>query len=253
MNLNSKETIRVVRDGKVIHEETFDASPPDVRPGDATGITDMSRMASLKAGACVYCGSRNQLSRELVIPYALGGTLTILDGSCEKCRKKTHRFETDVLTGPMRMVRYIQNLPSSSRHREVPKVVAIPVTTTDGAELTIDVPLTEAPILLPFNEFGEPKYLDPSRGMNLETSGVVTGSYGQDPRRFLMELRAKGMSLSSPPMRPVSFARMIAKIGYCYAYYLGHVAAIENSKELVHAFMEEPDTIGSLDRFQLHT
>ena len=45
-------------------------------------------------------------------------------------------------------------------------------------------------------------------------------------------------------MRPVSFARMIAKIAYCFAYYLGHILKLENPKELVHAFMNEPDTIG---------
>jgi len=188
-----------VRDGEVIHEETLDGAPPVVQPGDATGLSDIGRMASVKAGACVYFDSTEQLSREHIIPYALGGTLTIVEGSCEECRKKTHRFETDVLTGPMRMVRYIQNLPSSSKHRDVPRLVPISVTASDGTEQTVDVPIARAPIFLAFYEFGEPKYLEPLRGTNLETGGVVTGSYGQDPGRFLTELSAKGMSLSSPP------------------------------------------------------
>lgn len=233
-----------MRDGKVIHEETFDGAPPVVHPGDVAGLSDISRMASLKAVACVYCGSTEQLSREHVVPYSLGGTLTILKGSCEECRKKTHGFETDVLTGPMRMVRYIQNLPSHSKHKDVPKLVPIAVKNSDGAEQTIDVPVAEAPIFLAFYEFGEPKYLEPRRGASLETSGVVIGSYGQDPGRFLAELGVKGLSLSSPPMMPVSFARMIAKIAYCFAYYSGHLPKLENPKELVQAFMEEPDTIG---------
>ena len=243
-DMKSKQTVLFMRDGKVIHEETLDGAPPDVQLGDATGLSDISRMASLRAGACVYCGSTEQLSREHVIPYALGGTLTILEGSCEGCRKKTHKFETDVLTGPMRMVRYIQNLPSSSKHRDVPKLVPIVVASSDGTEQTIDVPIGKAPIFLAFYEFGEPKYLEPSRGANLETSGVVTGNYGQDPERFLTELSAKGMSLSPPPTRPVSFARMIAKIAYCFAYSSGHISKLENPEELVHAFMEEPNTIG---------
>lgn len=239
-----KQTVRLMRDGNVIHEEALDGTSPDVKPGDASGLSNISNMVSLRAGACVYCGSKEQLSREHVIPYALGGTLTIIDGSCEECRKKTHRFETDVLTGPLRMVRYIHNLPSSSKHKDVPKLIPITVNVADGTEKGIDVPVAKAPILLAFYEFGEPKYLDSLSGASLETSGVVTGSYGQDPGRFLVELSAKGMSLSSPPMRPVSFARMIGKIAYCFAYYSGYIPKLENPNELVRAFMDEPDTIG---------
>lgn len=242
--MKSKQTVRVVRDGKVIREEVSEGNPPEVQAGDPTRLSDMNRMPSARAGLCVYCGSTGQLSREHVAPYALGGTLTILEGSCETCRKKTHAFETDVLTGPMRMVRFMQKLPSSTKHRSVPRAVPLVVTLPDGTEQQIDVPIAKAPILLTFYEFGEPKYLEPSRGSSLETGGVVTGSYGQDPSQVLAELSAKGMTLSSPPMRPVAFARMIAKIAYCFAYSLGHVSKLENPSELVHAFMNESDTIG---------
>lgn len=242
--MKSTQTIRVVRDGKVIREETIEGTPPDVQLGDPSGLSDMKRMPSIRVSACVYCGSTEQLSREHAVPYALGGTLTILDGSCEICRKKTHSFETDVLTGPMRMVRYILNLPSSSKHKDVPKVVSLKVTTSDQAEETIDVPIEKAPIFLAFYEFGEPKYLDASRGENLETGGVVTRSYGQDPGKFINELKAKGMSLSPPPMRPVAFARMIAKIAYCFAFTQGHISKLEDPTALVRTFMDEPDTIG---------
>lgn len=242
--MKSTQTIRHVRDGKVIHEETVEGTPPDVQSGDLSALSDMKLMPSVRANACVYCGSTEQLSREHAIPYALGGTLTILEGSCEICRKKTHAFETDVLTGPMRMVRYIQKLPSSSKHKDVPKVVPLKVTTSDRTEETIEVSIEKAPILLAFYEFGEPKYLDASRGVNLETGGVVTGSYGQDPSQLIHDLKAKGMSLSSPPMRPVAFARMVAKIAYCFAFAQGHIRKLEDPADLVRAFMDEPDTIG---------
>ena len=39
--------------------------------------------------------------------------------------------------------------------------------------------------------FGEAKYLDPSRGANLETGGVVTASYGQDPKELLLAVVVK--------------------------------------------------------------
>jgi 5-methylcytosine-specific restriction endonuclease McrA len=242
--MRSTETIRLIRDGKVIQEETFEGTPPEVRTGDASEVSDMSRITPIKAGFCIYCGSTNQLSREHVVPDALGGTLTITEGSCEDCRKKTHAFETDVLTGPLQMVRYIQNLPSTTKHRSVPKTVEYSVKLGDGTEQGIEVPIAKAPIFLAFYEFGEPKYLDPSRGVNLETGGVVTGSYGQDPSQVLSELSAKGMTIVGPPARPVAFARMIAKIAYCFALVQGHIKRLENPGELIKAFMEEPNTIG---------
>ena len=89
------------------------------------------------------------------MPYALGGTLTITEGSSESCRTKTHAFETYVLTGPMRMIRYIQNLPSSTKHRSVPKTVELFVKPGDDTEQRIELPIAKTPILLAFYEFGE--------------------------------------------------------------------------------------------------
>jgi hypothetical protein len=242
--MKSTQTVHVMRDGEVVREETLEGAPPEMCAGDPSRLSDMNRLASVKAGFCIYCGSTEQLSREHVVPYALGGTLIITEGSCEACRKKTHTFETDVLTGPMRMVRYIQNLPSSTKHRSVPKLVKLFVKLGDETEQRIEVPIAKAPIFLAFCEFGEPKYLDPSRGTNLETRSVVTGSYGQDPSQLLSELSAKGMTIVGPPMRPVAFARMIAKIAYCFSFAQGHIRKLENPSELIKAFMEEPDTIG---------
>ncbi len=243
--MKSKQTLRVVRDGNVIIEETLEGAVPEIHLRDPSALSDMSRMLSIRAGSCIYCGSTEQLSREHVAPYALGGTLTILEGSCEACRQKTHAFETDVLTGPMRMVRYIQKMPSNTKHRSVQKAVPLLVTHHNGSESQISVPIEKAPIFLAFYEFGEPKYLQPSRGDNLETGAIVTGSYGHDPEEVLRDLDAQGMSVTPPPARPVTFARMIAKIAYCFACFKGHVRKLDRPEELVRAFMDdEPDTIG---------
>lgn len=242
--MKSTQTVRIIRDGKVIREETVESIPPEVQTRDSSGLSNISQMASVKAGFCIYCGSTEQLSREHVVPYALGGTLTIMEGSCEECRKKTHEFETHVLTGPLRMVRYIQNLPSSTKHRSVPRIVEFSVKLGDGTVRPIEVSIERAPIFLAFYEFGEPKYLEAAGGANLEVLGVVTGNYGQDPAQLLSDLGAKGMTIVGPPARPVAFARMIAKIAYCLAFAQGHVKRLENPSELIKAFMEEPDTIG---------
>lgn len=241
--MKSTNTFRVIRDREVIREEMSDGALPEMQAGDPSELADINQIASTKAGFCIYCGSTKQLSREHVVPYALGGTLTITEGSCEVCRKKTHEFETDVLTGPMRMVRYIQNLPSSTKHRSVPRTVELFVKVGE-TEQQVEIPIAKAPILLDFYEFGVPKYLDASRGTNLEVGSVVTGSYGQDPSQVLSEYSAKGMTIVGAPRRPVAFARMIAKIAYCFAFVQGHIGKLENPSELIDAFMENPDMIG---------
>lgn len=242
--MKSTQTIRVTRGGKVIHVEHADVRVPVVEPRDPTGFQDLKDRASIRATACIYCGSTERLSREHVAPYALGGTVTIIDGSCEACRLKTHAFETDVLTGPMRMVRYLQKMPSRSKHRDIPQTVPVTVTLADGTQQEIHLPIEEAPILLAFSEFAEPKYLDPSRGDRLEVRGVTTGSYGVHPDEVTRKLGISGLSLTSPPTMPHPFARMVAKIAYGYAYVEDFLRHIERPEELVQSFMDDPNTLG---------
>jgi hypothetical protein len=76
------QTVRTIRDGKVVREETLEGARPEMCAGDPSRLSDVNRLASVKDGFCIYCGSTEQLSREHVVPYALGGTLTITEGSC---------------------------------------------------------------------------------------------------------------------------------------------------------------------------
>jgi HNH endonuclease len=43
---------------------------------------------------CMYCGSKDQLSTEHIVPRGLGGNILFPRSTCEKCRKITHEFET---------------------------------------------------------------------------------------------------------------------------------------------------------------
>src|ERR1041385_4591050 len=152
--------LEVIRDGRVIHSETVtNSNPPKVEIADTTGIADFSKFETKPADACIYCGSTDQLTREHVFPYALGGTRTIPRGSCEDCRRITHKFETAVLRGPMQMVRYVQGMPSGTKHKEVPETIPVKLY-INGSEVTIDAPRKEAPILLPFPLFKLPGYFE---------------------------------------------------------------------------------------------
>jgi len=64
------------------------------------------RMDSQTVGCCIYCGSTEALSREHVLPQALGGDVELNKGSCESCRLKIHPFETKFLSGVLGPLRH---------------------------------------------------------------------------------------------------------------------------------------------------
>src|SRR5260370_28201884 len=116
----------------------------------------------------------------------------------------------------MQMVRYIQGMPSGTKHKEVPETVPVKIT-VNGRQIIIDVPREEAPILLPFPIFESPLYLEEGKS-ELRLSGMVTGSFGMDPREFSKRHDAELLELQVSGNDAVAFARLIAKTAYAYAY-----------------------------------
>ena len=57
-------------------------------------------MAYQRVGQCIYCDSRKgKLTKEHIIPYALGGIPFLWKASCARCRKETGDFEERMLHG----------------------------------------------------------------------------------------------------------------------------------------------------------
>lgn len=234
--------VQVIRDGLVHWETVTKSDKPKVEVADTDGIDDFSKLRTSPANACIYCGSGEQLSREHILAYAMGGTTTIPNGSCESCRQITHAFETAVLRGPMRMVRYIQNLPSGTKHRDIPGTIPVKIIVNDEVR-TIDAPREEAPILLPFPVFEPPGYLEPGK-TDLQLKGVVTGSFGGDPNEFGKKHGANSIEITVGGFYATAFARMLAKTAYAAAHAYGLLSRLKNREELVHAMMHEPNIIG---------
>lgn len=58
----------------------------------------MTPKVSKRIGACIYCSAtEGKLSEEHLTPYALNGTHTLLEASCERCQKITSAVERRVL------------------------------------------------------------------------------------------------------------------------------------------------------------
>ena len=50
-------------------------------------------------GQCIYCGSKDDLTDEHILPYALGGHLLLNQASCKACATITGRLEQKLLRG----------------------------------------------------------------------------------------------------------------------------------------------------------
>ncbi|MBI5128096.1 MAG: hypothetical protein HZA66_01520 [Rhodopseudomonas palustris] len=75
---------------------------------------------------CIYCGSLDGLTKEHIIPYALGGTWIFPKASCKTCAKITAAFEGQfcrTILGPLRM---LYNMPTR-RPKERPRHLALKV------------------------------------------------------------------------------------------------------------------------------
>jgi len=120
-------------------------------------IYDFSKCSYPPVGQCIYCGSKENLEKEHIIPYALGGTTILPLSTCRNCAKITGHFEQEVLRGPMWPVRKLLQIKSRSKHANVPKTMRLSIW-KDEEEKQIGVPLEEYPVVLHFIVFDQPGY-----------------------------------------------------------------------------------------------
>lgn len=234
--------VEVIRGGEVELERVSRCEPPAVEVVGTSGIADFSRLSPRCADACIYCGSTLALSREHVICRALGGKTTIPRGSCKECQRITSRFETVVVRGPLRMVRWVQGMPSESRHKNVPDTVTVTIT-TNGMPRSIRVPRSDAPILLPFPVFRPPQYVG-RRVSGLEMIGAALCSFGADPAEFAKKYGAEELEMRMGATDALAFAQLLAKTAYANAYVCGQLERLEDPGDLVRAMMKEPNALG---------
>ena len=183
-------------------------------------LEKLERKVYPPAGKCIYCDNSDDLSDEHIIPFGLGGTLVLPDASCPDCAKHTTRFERAVLRGELWPVRVHRAMQSRRKHRSAPQTYKLDIV-RGGAEETVELPLDEYPILVPFLDFSPARLAvgaDSKRG--IDVAGVVTVAFGPDPAKVLRKL---GATTIRPRVttHPVPFAQMLAKIGYSMAAATG--------------------------------
>jgi hypothetical protein len=194
-------------------------------------------------GHCIYCGETSQLSCEHILPFGLSGTAELPEASCEGCRKITGQVEQIVLRGPMWPVRVYRELKSRTKHKEAPKTY--PLTIIRGAqEVLVSLLPKEYPILLPFPVFSPPAVLDPQGYREgIRVKGIATISFGPRPEEVLKKHRAEHIQIARD-LKPVEFARMLAKIAYAWAVAERQIDALNGESCVVSAILGKTDDIG---------
>lgn len=209
-------------------------------------LSSMAELASRHAQSCIYCGSRDQLSSEHIVPYAWGGTVQVHSGSCEVCRQITSGFENYALNdGAMPHVRKSIGLPSRSNHASVKGVIEMAMEDRDGQALTIETG-ADAPAILGFPLFVRPGLLsDDGTRTPLDLEGMAAVAFGADLSTFMEGHSAAGAVQRESTKRVMAFARTIAKIAYCWAWRDGVIERLGGARGLVDAFMHHPDHLGA--------
>ena len=167
-------------------------------------------------GHCIYCGSKEELSDEHVVPFALGGALILPDASCHTCAAITSKFERIILRGFMYRARNVAKFPTR-RPKKRPQSMELQIIDEQCGERTVNLPTANFPALLHLPLLLPAAFLNgriPKVGVEL--CGIDTLSFGTNPYKALHELKVRTMK-DTVNFDATAFVRMLAKIGYSFA------------------------------------
>ncbi len=164
---------------------------------------------------CVYCGSKDDLTDEHVVPFALGGRYILSKSSCTKCAAITSKIERSVLRGFMLEARTVGNFPTRNE-KSRPKTLPLEIK-KNGVFTSIELLPQDHPGILTLPIFKSAGFRD---NVN-EVEGLVIA--GNESIGFGKDINEIGKSLNAEEIRLTqdldvwSYARMLSKIAYCSA------------------------------------
>jgi hypothetical protein len=193
-------------------------------------------------GECIYCRTKDPpLRREHLIAAGLNGPWVLQKASCRDHEKVTSAFEGHVLGGPFRLAR--AGLKMHSGHG-FPTTAPLLIHRGDGQFFTVDLPVKEYPVVVQFEEFLPPAYLD----TRPYTGGIDVCGHraihvaGPEPNDVGRRLGAKQMRWKTG-YPGHSFPRLIAKIAYTFLVADVGLDGIE-SAYVLPAIRGDTDDIG---------
>jgi len=190
-------------------------------------------------GYCIYCGARGvRLTREHVIPHAIGGHLVLREASCDTCCQATAEVERAVLHESLLLFRTKLDYPTRKKQGR-PARASLETGRPDDPTV-LDVPVADAPAVLMLPVFAWPRWWAQRVGADGTVDGfgyriVLLGTGGvarllRDQQLDHVRFRVKTYDYA--------FARLLAKIAW------GH-AVLEWGRDAFEEVFVVPGILGS--------
>lgn len=171
-------------------------------------------------GECIYCGSDggvDGLRSEHVVPFSLGGDAELPDASCRKCEGVTSYLDGYLARAIYYHLRVHTGTQSRTGH---PDVLPVEIELKEGSK-TLYLPTADHPFFLNMPVWGYPSVLRGHQPTS-DFGDARAHVYWSMPPTVLrtLGLRDGEAAIVKDTSRPINlptFARAIAKIGYCHA------------------------------------
>jgi hypothetical protein len=207
----------------------------------------MTRRVFAPVGECIYCGSKDDLTKEHIIAYGLNGNAILPKSSCKKCAKITGTdIEQKFMRGQARAVRAALGF-QTGRKKEVPSTFPV-VLHKCGKRQRVEVPLSDFPPILLLPVFPAPGFMRGQHGVGITSQETVAISLRENtsPTEVLQEIGrrygADGIAIDRVDHQ--AFARLIAKSAYALAVAEYGLANIKE-KYVVPAILGKADDLGT--------
>jgi hypothetical protein len=173
------------------------------------------------ANECVYCGSKESLSDEHLIPLALGGKDVLPRASCARHRDITSILERHVARGPYHQYRIIHDLPTRRRaHRKQQKEneVELEAVTFGDRHCTLKVPVGEVPLVYISLHPPLPQIITGVKPVKGAEGCTLRVNYdNEDMQRLLVKHHLKKVTVRADYMQAETLLRLLAKIAHAFA------------------------------------
>jgi len=196
---------------------------------------------SRKIDQCIYCGSKEKLSKEHIVPYGLNGEWTLLKASCKNCARITSDFERHALRDIFLSARSSFGL--RSRKKSLPNKFAVRVA-KNGKESDLVLTTKEHGAIICLLEFKLPGYLENrkyEKGISVISSCLLRAN-GKDLKELGKEKGFDTLIITNK-FQGHNFEKLVAKIAYCFSVFQFGINAFENIYVLP-AILGEKDDIG---------
>lgn len=103
-----------------------------MKRAQALALPSHSSRQYASVGKCIYCGSKERLTREHIIPYSAGGRWVLPEASCRDCAVVTGAIEGEfarTILGPLRMLYDMPTRRPKDRPKHLPLKVKYPAST----------------------------------------------------------------------------------------------------------------------------